>query len=131
MTTPTPPTVWFLTGSQGLYGPETLAQVEQQSRALVDQLNECGALPLPVVWQPVLTDSTAIHEMGAQQPLVEVRQDVLLMQVHVAWRFGGGAGSAEAPPVPAPSRDDSVLRHLDAVASGGLCYIQRLVSRAQ
>jgi L-arabinose isomerase len=29
-------TCWFLTGSQGLYGPETLAQVEQQSRALVD-----------------------------------------------------------------------------------------------
>ena len=27
------PTCWFLTGSQGLYGPETLAQVEQQSRA--------------------------------------------------------------------------------------------------
>ena len=29
------------------------------------------------------------------------------------------------------SRDDDVLRHLDAVASGGLCHIQRLVSRAQ
>ena len=29
-----PPTCWFLTGSQGLYGPETLAQVEQQSRAV-------------------------------------------------------------------------------------------------
>ena len=35
-------TCWFLTGSQGLYGPETLAQVEQQSRALVDQLNDAG-----------------------------------------------------------------------------------------
>ncbi|CAA9302718.1 MAG: L-arabinose isomerase, partial [uncultured Friedmanniella sp.] len=23
------PRVWFLTGSQGLYGPETVAQVEQ------------------------------------------------------------------------------------------------------
>ena len=38
-------TCWFLTGSQGLYGPETLAQVEQQSRAIVDQLS-CGFAPL-------------------------------------------------------------------------------------
>ena len=55
--------VWFLTGSQGLYGPETLAQVEQQSRAIVDQLNDAGTLPLPVGWQPVVTDSTAIHKV--------------------------------------------------------------------
>ena len=39
---------WFLTGSQGLYGPETLQQVERQSQQIVDQLNESGQLPLPV-----------------------------------------------------------------------------------
>ena len=33
---------WFLTGSQGLYGPETLQQVERQSRQIVDQLNAAG-----------------------------------------------------------------------------------------
>jgi len=27
-------TVWFLTGSQGLYGPEVVEQVEQQSRQI-------------------------------------------------------------------------------------------------
>jgi L-arabinose isomerase len=54
-------TCWFLTGSQGLYGPETLAQVEQQSRTIVDQLNDAGTLPIQVAWQPVLTDSSAIH----------------------------------------------------------------------
>jgi L-arabinose isomerase len=59
----TNPTCWFLTGSQGLYGPETLAQVEQQSRAVVDQLNDADDLPVPVEWKPVLTDSTAIHEI--------------------------------------------------------------------
>ena len=37
--------------------PETLAQVEQQSRAIVDQLNDAGTLPVPVEWQPVLTES--------------------------------------------------------------------------
>jgi L-arabinose isomerase len=57
------PTCWFLTGSQGLYGRETLAQVEQQSRALVDQLKDAGMLPVPVEWQPVLTDSGAIHKI--------------------------------------------------------------------
>ena len=57
------PTCWFLTGSQGLYGPETLAQVEQQSRAIVDQLNDAGTLPVPVEWKPVLTDSSAIHKI--------------------------------------------------------------------
>jgi L-arabinose isomerase len=54
---------WFLTGSQGLYGPETLQQVERQSQQIVDQLNQSGQLPLPVQWQPVLTDSEAIHRV--------------------------------------------------------------------
>ena len=59
----TNPTCWFLTGSQGLYGPETLAQVEQQSRAVVAQLNDGDDLPVPVEWKPVLTDSAAIHKI--------------------------------------------------------------------
>jgi L-arabinose isomerase len=59
----TTPTCWFLTGSQGLYGPETLARVEQQSQAVVAQLNEAGGLPVPVAWKPVLTNSNSIHRM--------------------------------------------------------------------
>jgi L-arabinose isomerase len=55
------PRVWFLTGSQGLYGPETVAQVEQQSQEIVRQLNASGALGLEVEWRPVLTDSPSIH----------------------------------------------------------------------
>ena len=55
------PVVWFLTGSQGLYGPEIVAQVEQQSQEVVRQLNESGALPVRVEWKPVLTDSGSIH----------------------------------------------------------------------
>ena len=56
------PRIWFLTGSQGLYGPETVAQVEQQSQEIVQQLNASGRLPLEVVWRPVLTDSASIHQ---------------------------------------------------------------------
>jgi L-arabinose isomerase len=56
-----PHRVWFLTGSQSLYGPETVAQVDQQSQEIVRQLNASGVLPLEVEWRPVLTDSGSIH----------------------------------------------------------------------
>jgi L-arabinose isomerase len=52
--------VWFLTGSQGLYGPETLQQVAEQSRQIADQLDVSSEVPARVVWKPVLTSSTDI-----------------------------------------------------------------------
>ena len=51
--------VLFLTGSQHLYGPETLAQVAEQSRAIADELG--AGVPVRVDWQPVLTDAEAIR----------------------------------------------------------------------
>lgn len=53
--------VWFLTGSQGLYGPETLDQVASQSQAIVARLSEVAGLPVNVVWKPVLLDAGSIH----------------------------------------------------------------------
>jgi L-arabinose isomerase len=47
--------VWFLTGSQGLYGPGTLAQVADQSREIARRLDASADVPVPVVWRPVLT----------------------------------------------------------------------------
>lgn len=52
--------VWFVTGSQDLYGEETLAQVAEQSREVVRLLNESDLLPAPIVWKPVLKDSDSI-----------------------------------------------------------------------
>ncbi|MEU5862933.1 L-arabinose isomerase [Nonomuraea sp. NPDC047529] len=49
--------IWFLTGSQGLYGEDTLRQVAEQSRRIAEQL------PVPVQWKPVLTDATAIRRV--------------------------------------------------------------------
>ncbi|WP_030483800.1 L-arabinose isomerase [Nocardioides aequoreus] len=62
-TSATPRQVWFLTGSQALYGQETLDQVAAQSRAVAAELADgLGAdLPVEVVWQPVLLDAVAIH----------------------------------------------------------------------
>ena len=58
MTTPEDREVWFLTGSQGLYGEETLAQVARQSQAIAAQLPSVPGLR--IVWKPVLTDAGAI-----------------------------------------------------------------------
>lgn len=55
------PEVWFLTGSQSLYGPETLDQVAAQSREIAGRLGASGDLPVEVVWKPVLLDAGAIH----------------------------------------------------------------------
>ena len=55
--------VWFLTGSQGLYGPDTLAQVAEQSQQVARMLDEADTVPVAVAWQPVLTDSAGIREM--------------------------------------------------------------------
>jgi L-arabinose isomerase len=55
--------IWFLTGSQGLYGPETLGQVEDQSRVIAEQLGLGLPLDVRLVWKPVLTGSAAIRRM--------------------------------------------------------------------
>jgi L-arabinose isomerase len=54
--------LWFLTGSQHLYGPEVLDQVAAQSQQIATLLDESADLSVPVVWKPVLTDATAIIE---------------------------------------------------------------------
>jgi L-arabinose isomerase len=55
--------VWFLTGSQGLYGEETLAQVADQSKVVADRLDTAVEIPVRVVWKPVLTDADAIRRI--------------------------------------------------------------------
>ena len=53
--------IWFLTGSQDLYGEETLARVAEQSRQVAAWLDEAEAVPVPIVWKPVLKDRDAIR----------------------------------------------------------------------
>ncbi len=45
---------WFVVGSQFLYGDETLAQVEENSKKMVAGLNDAGHLPLPVVYKTTI-----------------------------------------------------------------------------
>ncbi len=58
--------VWFLTGSQALYGDETLAQVATQSREVAAMVDGDDRIPVPVVWKPVLTTADAIRRVVLQ-----------------------------------------------------------------
>ncbi|TXN32441.1 L-arabinose isomerase [Lacisediminihabitans profunda] len=68
--------VWFLTGSQNLYGEETLAQVAEQSQEIARALNAASDIPVTVVWKPVLKDSDSIRrlalEVNAQDNVIGV-----------------------------------------------------------
>jgi L-arabinose isomerase len=55
--------VWFLTGSQALYGPATLEQVASQSTTVANTLHESGDLPVAVRWKPVLLEAEAIRDV--------------------------------------------------------------------
>jgi len=55
--------VWFITGSQHLYGPETLEQVAEHARIIAQAFNDTAAIPVNVVFKPVLTTPDAIREL--------------------------------------------------------------------
>src|SRR4051812_13313614 len=52
--------VWFLTGSQHLYGSDVLDQVADQSQTIAKVLDASDELSVSVAWKPVLTDQGAI-----------------------------------------------------------------------
>jgi len=58
--------VWFATGSQDLYGEETLRQVAEQSQAIAAALDASDDVPVRVVWKPVLKDSAAIRRLALE-----------------------------------------------------------------
>jgi len=58
--------VWFLTGSQDLYGEDTLRQVAEQSREIARAIEAADQVPVKVVWQPVLKSSDAIRRMALE-----------------------------------------------------------------
>ncbi|KQY98721.1 L-arabinose isomerase [Microbacterium sp. Root53] len=53
--------VWFLTGSQDLYGEETLRQVAEQSQEVARALDASADVPATIVWKPVLKDAASIR----------------------------------------------------------------------
>jgi L-arabinose isomerase len=55
--------VWFLTGSQELYGEDTLRRVADNSRTIAESLDGSGKLPARVVVKPTLTGPDAIQKV--------------------------------------------------------------------
>jgi L-arabinose isomerase len=54
---------WFVTGSQDLYGEETLKQVAKHSKEVAAGLSKSAKIPVEVVFKPVLTGPDAIYEL--------------------------------------------------------------------
>jgi L-arabinose isomerase len=55
--------VWFATGSQHLYGEETLRQVAADSQTIAQGLDQSDIIPVRVVFKPVLTTPGAITQL--------------------------------------------------------------------
>ncbi|MGB8647966.1 MAG: L-arabinose isomerase [Anaerolineae bacterium] len=55
--------VWFVTGSQHLYGAETLQRVAQDSQLIAQGLDQSDRIPVQVVYKPVMTTTEAIHAL--------------------------------------------------------------------
>jgi L-arabinose isomerase len=53
--------IWFVTGSQQLYGDETLRRVAGDSQHIVAALQTAKAIPVQVIFKPVLTTPEAIR----------------------------------------------------------------------
>jgi L-arabinose isomerase len=52
--------VWFLTGSQDLYGPAVLQQVAENSNKIAEALDASDSIPVRVIWKPVVKNPEAI-----------------------------------------------------------------------
>ena len=57
---------WFVTGSQHLYGEETLRQVDRDSQEIAAALDRSSVIPVRIVFKPVLTTPEAIQSICQQ-----------------------------------------------------------------
>ncbi len=58
--------IWFITGSQHLYGPETLKQVAAHSREISTALNDADAIPVKMVFKPVVKSPEEVFALCEQ-----------------------------------------------------------------
>jgi len=55
--------VWFVTGSQHLYGEETLKQVAGHSQSIVAALSDAKTIPVNVIYKPTVTTPEEIYRV--------------------------------------------------------------------
>jgi L-arabinose isomerase len=91
--------VWFLTGSQHLYGAEALRQVDEHGRRIAEALDQSPAIPVPIRHREPLVAPDAIRRV-----LAEASSDAACVGV-IAWMHTfsparmwiGGLGSLRKP----------------------------------
>ncbi|MHA4896080.1 L-arabinose isomerase [Pedobacter sp. PWIIR3] len=54
--------VWFITGSQDLYGEETLKKVAEHAQEVAQSLSEARQIPVKVIYKPIVKSSEEIFE---------------------------------------------------------------------
>ncbi|PYY23888.1 MAG: L-arabinose isomerase [Acidobacteria bacterium] len=54
---------WFVTGSQHLYGQQTLDQVATHSREIAAALDRSSTVPVKIVFKPLLTTPESIYQL--------------------------------------------------------------------
>jgi len=54
---------WFITGSQHLYGEETLRQVAEHSRQIATALNDSAQIPVKIVFKPTVKTADEIYQI--------------------------------------------------------------------
>jgi L-arabinose isomerase len=55
--------IWFVTGSQNLYGEEPLKQVAENSQAIAKVLNDSDDIPIKIVYKPTVKTPAEITEL--------------------------------------------------------------------
>jgi L-arabinose isomerase len=55
--------LWFVTGSQHLYGPGPIAQVAENSRKIASSLDSEDAIPVKVIFKSVMVSADTIHQL--------------------------------------------------------------------
>ncbi|MEO6188230.1 MAG: L-arabinose isomerase [Ginsengibacter sp.] len=55
--------IWFVTGSQHLYGEETLRKVEEHSRVITEYFDKDAEIPVTVVYKPTVKSGDEIYNI--------------------------------------------------------------------
>src|SRR6218665_11360 len=63
--------VWFITGSQHLYGEETLKLMAAHSQEIAAGLNSSGKIPVSIVYKPIVKSTEEIYETMQQANTAE------------------------------------------------------------
>ncbi|MEX2594209.1 MAG: L-arabinose isomerase [Anditalea sp.] len=63
--------VWFITGSQHLYGEETLRQVADHSQQIANGLDQSSKIPVKVIFKPVVKTAEEIYAILREANLAE------------------------------------------------------------